>query len=106
MLRDDSAMNLSPRMFRELVAPYDGRILAAVGGGAIHACGRTGHYLALATAIPGLAAFNFGQAEQNDPQTVAAATIGRGIPVIGLDERTWGHLAAGGVAASGLLHVA
>ena len=33
MIRDDSAMNLSPRMFKKFIAPYDGRLLKEFGGG-------------------------------------------------------------------------
>lgn len=44
MLRDDSAMNLSPDMVKEYILPYDSEILAAYGG-CIHFCGKGDHYL-------------------------------------------------------------
>jgi hypothetical protein len=79
MLRDDSAMNLSPAMARRLVAPYDGRILAEAGGGAIHACGKVDHWLPTVSRLPGLHMVNLGQAEMNDPARIWAETVQRGI---------------------------
>lgn len=81
MLRDDSAMNLSPAMARRLVTPYDGRILAATGGGAIHACGKVDHWLPAVAGLPGLHAINLGQPHMNDPQRLWRETIARGIPL-------------------------
>ena len=105
LLRDDSAMNLSPRMFRDLVAPYDAKLLERCGGGAIHACGRTGHYLGQATALPGLHAFNFGQPEMNAPQVIQRETIDRKVPIIGLAEQRWRELEAAGVEPKGQVQV-
>ncbi|TFG70108.1 MAG: hypothetical protein E4H27_06385, partial [Anaerolineales bacterium] len=65
MLRDDSAMNLSPRMFKKFIAPYDGRLLKEFGGGAIHFCGRGDHYIAQAAELEGMATINMSQPEYN-----------------------------------------
>jgi hypothetical protein len=54
MLRDDSAMNLSPAMFEEFVRPYDQRLLDEFGGGAVHFCGRGDHYIASMCRMRGL----------------------------------------------------
>jgi hypothetical protein len=105
MLRDDSAMNLSPRMFRDLCAPYDGALLERCGGGAIHACGRVGHFLAQATALRGMAGFNFGQPEMNDPRVIERETIARRVPIVGLSEQRWRELEAAGVEPRGLVQV-
>jgi uroporphyrinogen-III decarboxylase len=105
MLRDDSATNLSPRMFREFAAPYDGRLLKTCGSGAIHSCGKVGHFLGQATALPGIAGFNFGQPELNDPQVIQRDTIDRQVPIVGLDSRRWSELEAAGVQPKGMVHV-
>lgn len=86
MLRDDSAMNLSPPMARRLVAPYDGRILAAVGGGAIHACGKVDHWLPAVSRLPGLHAINLGQPQMNDPVRIWAESVQRGIQLTPLGD--------------------
>jgi hypothetical protein len=105
MLRDDSAMNLSPRMFRDLCAPYDGELLQRLGGGAMHACGRVGHFLAEATALPGMHAFNFGQPELNEAVRIQQATVDRGVHIIGLGRRSFDVLCAAGFQPRGLVHV-
>lgn len=105
MLRDDSAMNLSPRMFRDLVAPYDGDLLRRLGGGAMHACGRVGHFLPEATALHGMHAFNFGQMTMNDPTVVQRTTVDRGVHIVGLGREAMAWLSAAGFEPRGLVHV-
>lgn len=96
MLRDDSAMNLSPAMFAEFVRPYDQRLLDHFGGGAIHFCGRGDHYLPLVAEMRGVHAINLSQPECNDLERVLAHTVERGINLIGLDgDAARGLLAAG-----------
>jgi hypothetical protein len=84
MLRDDSAMNLSPRMFGEFVEPYDQHLLDVFGGGAIHFCGRGDHYIAQMGALRGLHAINLSQPELNNMETIFTNTIDRGINLLGL----------------------
>ncbi|MEI8196686.1 MAG: hypothetical protein WCI73_12380, partial [Phycisphaerae bacterium] len=83
MLRDDSAMNLSPDMFREFIHPYDQRLLTEFGGGAIHACGRVDHFAPLLPEFTGLYAFNLSQPHLNNMETIYQSTIDRGIQLIG-----------------------
>lgn len=107
MLRDDSAMNLSPRMFTSFIAPYDGELLRTCGGGAIHACGKTDHYLDRATSLPGMHAFQFGQPDHNDPVKLVAATVAKGVQIVGLREDGWAAIgAAVAPGRRGLVHLA
>lgn len=105
MLRDDSAMNLSPALARRLVVPYDGRILATVGGGAVHACGRVDHWLAAVSGLPGVHAVNLGQPAMNDPRRIWEATIARGIALTPLPESELARAEAMGLAPAGLVTV-
>ena len=73
MLRDDSAMNLSPAMFAEFVRSYDQRLPGHFGGGALHFCGRGDHYLPLVAEMRGVHAINLSQPECNDLARVLAA---------------------------------
>lgn len=82
MLRDDSAMNFSRKMFEKFVAPYDQRALEALGGGATHFCGRGHHFIAAAAALRGANAFNLGQPDHNDLETIFRATVDRGIQLL------------------------
>jgi hypothetical protein len=84
MLRDDSAMNLSPAMFEEFIKPYDQRILDEFGGGAIHACGRVDHYIASLAAMPGMHGFNMSQPDLNDMEKVYANTVDRDVVLLNL----------------------
>jgi len=84
MLRDDSAMNLSPEMFDEFIAPYNQRIFDEFGGGADHFCGRGDHYIDRLTNIPGLCAVNLSQPDWNDMDRIFDATVERGVLVVGL----------------------
>ena len=84
MLRDDSAMNLSPRMFETFIKPYDGRLLRELGGGAIHFCGRGDHYIKRASEIEGLFAINMSQPEYNKMEAIFANTVDKGINIVGL----------------------
>jgi len=104
MIRDDSAMNLSPEMFDEFVRPYDQRLLDEFGGGAIHFCGRGDHYIARMCEMRGLHAVNLSQPEMNDMETIFRHTVDRGINIIGLERRTADEAMARGRPLRGLVH--
>ncbi len=106
MLRDDSAMNLSPAMFREFIQPYDQRLLAEFGGGAIHACGRVDHFVEALPDMPGLHAFNMAQAHLNDLNKVFSHTIDRGIVLIGIAADALKDVANAGRNLRGRVHCA
>lgn len=88
MLRTDSGMNLSPEMYDTFIRPYDERLLAAFGGGAVHFCGRGSHYIASACAMPGLRAINVSQPHLNDMEAVFRATVDQGINLLNLYRST------------------
>lgn len=87
-VRDDSAMNLSPRMYEEFILPYNDAVLTHFGGGAIHSCGRVDHFAPLLTKMEHLHGFNMSQPEYNDMETVYEHTVDKGLPVIGLKRST------------------
>ena len=66
VLRSDSAMNLSPDLYREFVLPYDARLLKYYGGGAVHFCGRGDHYIDALCSIPEVMGVNLSQPQYND----------------------------------------
>ena len=84
MLRDDSAMNLSPDMFEQFIKPYDQQLLTECGGGAIHFCGRGDHYIHHFAEISSLYAVHLSQPECNDMERIFRHTVDKGIPLIGL----------------------
>lgn len=79
VLRNDSAMNLSPDFFDEFIAPYDGELLSRFGGGIVHFCGRGDHFIPRLIKLPCLTGIDMSQPHLNDMQIILAHTIDRGI---------------------------
>jgi len=104
LLREDSAMNLSPAMFEEFVAPYDQRLLEEFGGGGVHFCGRGDHFIKLLSELRGLYTVNVEQPHLNDMEIVFRCTIDRGIPLIGLEASSAEAALARGRDLKGLVH--
>lgn len=88
MLRDDSAMNLSPQMFEEFIRPYDQQLLNEFGGGAIHFCGRGDHYIEKLAQMKGVYAINLTQPEYNDMEVIFRNTVDKKICLLGLPRDT------------------
>lgn len=105
MLRDDSAMNFSPEMFGEFIAPWDGRLLTRFSG-AIHFCGRGSHYISQAARLPGLTGIQLSQPHLNDMETIYANTVDRGIPLLNFDRATAESALAAGRDLHGRVHCA
>ncbi len=82
LLRDDSAMNLSPELYKEFAAPYDAELLHHFKGGAVHFCGRGDHYMETLCSIPDLTGVNMSQPEYNDMETIYRNTVDKGIPLL------------------------
>ena len=88
MLRDDSAMNLSPEMFAEFIRPYDQRLLNTFGGGGIHFCGRGSHYIKLLSEMDNVTNVPMSQPEYNDMEEIYRNTIDKGIKLISFSRET------------------
>ncbi len=84
MLRDDSAMNMSSRMFKKFIEPCDQRLLDTFNGGAIHFCGRGDHYIPHISTMNGVFAVQLSQPEYNDMEKIFTYTIDNGIKLLGL----------------------
>ena len=103
-IRDDSAMNLSPDMFREFIAPYNQRLLKEFGGGLDHFCGRGDHFVSELARLDGLTAVNLSQPEYNDMETIFRGTVDRGIKLLGLGREAGAQAAAAGRDLKGNVH--
>lgn len=104
MLRDDSAMNLSPEMFETFIKPYDQRLLSEFDGGAIHFCGRGDHFIESLSDMDGVYAVNMSQPEYNDMECILRNTVDRGIALIGLQQGAAEAELARGRDLRGLAH--
>ncbi len=88
MLRQDSAMNLSPAMFDEFIKPYDQQLLSEFGGGAIHFCGKGDHFIENLSQMQGVYAVNMSQPECNGMEHIFRHTVDKGIMLTGLRRDT------------------
>jgi uroporphyrinogen-III decarboxylase len=104
MLRDDSAMNLSPKMFAEFVEPYDQRLLNEFGGGALHFCGKGDHYIARIPEMRGVYAVQMSQPEYNDMEKIFTHTVDKGIPLLRLPRKAAQAALQQGRDLHGLVH--
>ena len=104
MLRDDSAMNLSPRMFDRFIKPFDSLLLREFGGGAIHFCGRGDHYIRSASEIEGLSTIAMSQPEYNAMDVIFDHTVDKGINLIGLSRSAVESALARGRDLRGRVH--
>ncbi len=79
VLRDDSAMNLSPELYKEFAAPYDEELLKRFGGGVVHFCGRGDHYIEELCSIPYVTGVNMSQPHLNDMEKIYRNTVDKGL---------------------------
>jgi hypothetical protein len=104
MLRTDSGMNLSPEIYDEFIRPYDQRVLDALGGGAVHFCGRGSHYIASTGSMDQMYAINASQPHLNEMETVYRNTVDKGIKLLGFDRQTAEESLAAGRDLHGCVH--
>ena len=84
VLRDDSAMNISPDFYREFAYPYDKYLLDHFGGGVVHFCGRGDHYIDILTSIDSLSAINLSQPHLNDMEKIYNSAFSNGKKILKL----------------------
>ncbi|MEI6386299.1 MAG: hypothetical protein WCQ50_06680 [Spirochaetota bacterium] len=82
LIRCDSAVMISPELYRDLVAPADEFVLSELGGGGLHSCGRIGHSVPEMLKLPSLCSFDFGQSSMNDVDSLYKLARERRIPFL------------------------
>jgi hypothetical protein len=82
LIRDDCAINISPEMYREHVAPHDATVLEALGGGGIHCCGKCEHLVDEFLALSAVRCIDFGQSDMNDISTIYDKARQHKVPLI------------------------
>jgi hypothetical protein len=66
MIRNDSAIMVSPDTYREMILPQDARLLKEAGTGTIHFCGDGDHLIEPMLEIPDVRGIDLGQPELMD----------------------------------------
>ena len=105
VLRCDSAMNLSPDLYKEFAAPYDTLLLDRFNGGVMHFCGRGDHYIETLCNIPKLYGINLGQPLHNDMEKIFQNSVDKGIKVLGFNVKTLEKLGKRETGYNHSLHV-
>ena len=82
LIRDDTSTLISPKMYRDLVTPYNARVLGAVGGGCIHSCGSIENHADAFLEVPHVSSIDFGQPELNDVDRIYARASELKVPLI------------------------
>jgi len=82
LIRNDCAINISAKMYREQVAPHDAALLEAIGGGGIHCCGKCGHLVDEFLAIPAVKCIDLGQPEMNNINSIYDKARQHKVPLI------------------------
>lgn len=82
LLRLDSGLTISSRMYREQIAPHDERVLRELGGGGLHSCGRLAHHAEEYLRVPSVRCLDLGQPELNDLDPLYALARQRRISLI------------------------
>lgn len=86
VLRSDSAMNVSPDIYKEFIAPYDGRLLEKYGG-IVHFCGKGDHYMETLCSLPNMYGINMSQPQYNDMEKIFKLTVDKGLKIIGFNRK-------------------
>jgi len=89
LIRSDTAIMISPQMYREQVKPHDQRVLRELGGGGIHSCGNLEHLIPEMLQLDSLTCVDLGEAHKNDLDSIYAKVRERRCPLIRIrvDER-------------------
>jgi hypothetical protein len=82
LIRNDSAIMISPEMYAEQLAPLDEFVLKEMGGGGIHSCGKIDFNIPEIFKLPSIRCFDFGQSYMNDLEPVYKLAQEKKIPLI------------------------
>jgi hypothetical protein len=82
LIRIDSAIMLSPQMYREQIAPHDERVLRELGGGGLHSCGNINLNGPDYLNVPSTQCLDLGQPGLNDLDKLYAFARERRVPLL------------------------
>lgn len=82
LIRNDSAIMISPDMYRDQVAIHDEHVLAAMQTGGVHSCGKIDMNVPEILNLPSIRCFDFGQSYMNDVESVYPLARDKQIPFI------------------------
>ena len=84
LVRNDSAINISPKQYRQVLKPSDARLAAAIGSIGIHFCGNGQHQVDNLLDIPGVDCLDLGQPEMMNLDSLYQQVSNQKVPLVGL----------------------
>ena len=81
LLRNDSVIMMSPKMYQSVVAPHDERVLRELGGGGVHSCGKADDHVPGFLELPSIRCLDLGQSELNNVDSLYMQLKQRRIPL-------------------------
>jgi hypothetical protein len=84
LIRNDSAIMISPEMYAGQVALHDEYVLHESGGGGVHSCGKIDFNIPEIFRLPSLTCFDFGQSYMNNIEEVYGLALAAEISLIRL----------------------
>ncbi len=81
LLRNESAILMSPEMYRSVVAPHDERVLRELGTGGVHSCGKADGHIPAFLELSSIRCLDLGQPELNDVAKLDMQLKRRRIPL-------------------------
>lgn len=82
LIRNDSAIMISPEMYAEQVAQHDEFVLNEMAGGGIHSCGRIDFNVPEILKLPSINCFDFGQSYLNNIDKLYPQAKEKKIPLL------------------------
>ncbi len=82
LIRNDSAIMVSPEMYAGQLAPHDEFVLNEMGGGGIHSCGKIDFNIPEILRLNSIRSFDFGQSYLNDVDAIYPLAREKKIPLL------------------------
>ena len=82
LVRVDTAIMLSPQMYREQVKPHDERVLRELGGGGLHSCGKVAHLASEFLTLASGQCLDLGQPLLNDMDALYGLAREHRVPLL------------------------
>jgi hypothetical protein len=82
LVRNDSIINLSPALYRDMVQPFDAQLARDLGAIGVHFCGRGQHQVPNLLAIPGIASIDIGNPEMLDLDMLYQHACAQRVPLL------------------------
>jgi hypothetical protein len=84
LVRNDSAINISPEQYRQILKPSDARLAAEIGSVGVHFCGSGQHQVDNLLDIPGVDGLDLGQPEKMNLDSLYRQASDHKVPLVGL----------------------